>query len=774
MNYLADLMRLPEEMRTRRQWCVAGPDGKGTFKAPFQVGANHMASVTDPSHWSDFDAVIQSAHQLQQQHGQPYGVGYVIAEDDPFTIIDLDVKEDTPQDKLQRYWMIAQTLDSYTERSVSGKGLHIICRGAIGLGCRRDGAEMYSQERFMVCTGNVVLDRPVQEAQHWLNILASEMRGPDTSAELAEVESELTDLEIVEKLAGAINGDKFTELCKGDWTAMGYPSQSEADLALMSMFCFHSRSNEQCRNLFRMTALGKRNKATRDNVYLNRTLKIVRGRQEREHNVETHGAAVAAALIASATPIPVPPAAAAVEGPGVVAGEELREESPMPAPVGELDWPPGMLGAVAAYIYQCAPRPVKEVAIIAALGLIAGIAGRTYQLPQSGLNVYLVLVARSAVGKEAMHSGIARIVQELMGGVPGVINFVSYADFASGPALAKAVAENQCFVNVSAEFGRKLKRLAQEDGRDGPMAQLRTVMTNLYQKSSIESIVGGLGYSDKEKSVASVSGVAYSMIGETTPTTFYESLTESMMEDGFLSRFTIIEYAGDRPPIQMTHPPLMQEQLKTALSQLVASAEANQVIWLNRTDEAALILHNFNLECDKQINSTVDEAWRQMWNRAHLKVLRIAGLLAVADNHVHPVIHPHHVQWALDLIRRDIGVMARRIAGGDVGTGDAPRERKLLSLVDAYMRNPVSSSYNIPPAMHKAGIISRSYFQIRVQRIGSFTGHRMGATKAMDDAIRSLVDSGYLQEVGRDKLVEQYGFHGKAYRIVTAPHMPHH
>ena len=304
-------------------------------------------------------------------------------------------------------------------------------------------------------------------------------------------------------------------------------------------------------------------------------------------------------------------------------------------------------------------------------------------------------------------------------------------------------------------------------------------MTNLYQKSGPASVVGGLTYSKSEDNIASVSGVAYSMIGETTPGTFYDALTESMMEDGFLSRFTIVEYTGDRPAAN-NHPQLVPEdalveqcisimiQCKTLMGNRAAP------IGVLRDENSARLMVDFDSECDVQINSTQDESWRQMWNRAQLKMMRIAALLAVGDNPIRPVITEQHTLWALDLVRRDIKIMQRRIESGDIGSGDGARERKIIMIIKEYIQHPASLGYKIPDGMREAGIVPRSYLQIRTARVGSFYNSRNGASRALDDTLRSLCDSGYIMEVDKVKLSEKYNTTSKSYRVVSLPDFSQH
>jgi len=89
------------------------------------------------------------------------GVGFVFSSDDPYTGIDLDKCRNPETGQIEESAQgIIEQLDSYTEASQSGTGVHIIVRGWLpqGNGARRrtGGIEMYDAGRFFVMTGQVL------------------------------------------------------------------------------------------------------------------------------------------------------------------------------------------------------------------------------------------------------------------------------------------------------------------------------------------------------------------------------------------------------------------------------------------------------------------------------------------------------------------------------------------------------------------------------------------------------------------------------------------
>lgn len=783
---------IPDALKTRRQWCVSNPNDPdvGSRKAPRiarTFGA--LASVQKPENWSTFREAALFAYERN------WNIGYVISKEDNVCCVDLDVKgpEEYPNEpirwttseEIDRHKEFIERLDSYTELSANGKGWHVWVHASTGQGAKHNHVEIYSQERYIICTGNVVKPIGLSNRQELIEASVAQIRelqGNNEKIDLVEIPQVLSDEDLWSRALQAANSKKFIDLCKGDWQSLGYKSQSEADLALLSIFTFYSKSNEQCRRLFRLTELGRRKKAAENNRYLDETLKLIRARQDAQDRIELSllerqaekvlkaaQAAAAAPAIAPAVrapaPAPVAPVAPAIALP---AGNGTITLPPLPE--GQLEWPPGLVGEIAKYIFDNAPRPVKEVAIVSALGLMAGIVGLGWTLPQTGLNLYVILVGRSAVGKEAMHTGISSIVSSVMRQNP-LFSFTDFNDYASGPALQKAVARNRCFVSVSGEWGHTLQKLAESD-HNPTASSLRRVMTHLYQKSGPGSMVGGITYSNKEENISSVDGVAFSLIGETTPAKYYDSLTQSMMEDGFLSRFTMVEYTGDRPKLKADDPLPPSEELTTRIAELsktaIARMSPNGSIRVQRDEDARILFALYDEHCDNEINKTPDnEAWRQMWNRAHLKALRIAAILAVCDNDTNPIITMKYGLWAIDLINRDIELMKRKFNEGDIGNNDATRERKIMALCKDYLVKPLPDGFALTTQMKKNAVITRQFLQTRTSNYAAFYKHPIGATRAMELTIKSLCESGKLKELDRKIGIESYGHHGKLYQILT-------
>lgn len=239
---------IPAELRDRPQWCLAGRD-----KAPRTLSGGY-ASCTDRTTWTDFDSASRGAAE------RGWDIGFMTTSDDPFTCIDLDIKEGTPAEHIERFNSMVEQFDSYTERSRSGKGLHIWLRGNIGRGRRnRDGVEVYSQERFIISTGNIVRDRPIEARADLLANLISLM-GPTQSTELRVWGDAVPDFSLA--VRASMDGGELGRLFAGDWKGR-YPTQSEADLALVKLLLPHCESPRECWQTFRLSKLGERKKAER-------------------------------------------------------------------------------------------------------------------------------------------------------------------------------------------------------------------------------------------------------------------------------------------------------------------------------------------------------------------------------------------------------------------------------------------------------------------------------------------------------------------------------
>lgn len=270
---------LPAALRDRPQWVLAGAD-----KRPLTADGR-AASSTDPNTWTDFDTACRAA-AAKGMH-----IGYMLHESDPFACIDLDVRDGTPREYIERFQKIVATFDSYTERSRSGKGLHVWVEGKIGRGSKRDGVEVYSQERFIICTGDTYIDRPVANRQELLGKLASEMR-PSTSTEIQLDGDDAPDWSLA--AFAAQDSGELGRLFAGDWQGR-YPSQSEADLALVKLLLPHADSSRECWLTFRLSKLGERDKAGRLD-YARATLSLATQHLANDAAQVQHGQQIAESL----------------------------------------------------------------------------------------------------------------------------------------------------------------------------------------------------------------------------------------------------------------------------------------------------------------------------------------------------------------------------------------------------------------------------------------------------------------------------------------------
>ena len=737
------LSNIPAELRAFNQWVVSSAN-----KNPLNPRTGSAASVGDPSTWGTFEEAIHAGYQ---------NVGFVLTKEDPYCIIDLDAP--ITEEQALRHRAIVANLYTYQELSQSGTGIHIVCRGSIPSGVRRDKVEIYSDGRYMIFTGKVINQAPIMDHAQALLNMHSQMAST-VVAELEELSPSFGDEELYETGQSAANGDKFAALFSGD--IGNYPSQSEADFALLSMLAFYSKSNEQVRRVFRMSRLGQRDKATRNDDYLNRALSKIRARQQAVPHVDL------SALLANINaPVAqqlelLPPSPPPEFLPPPPAPETQSEALPPPPPAHDVLFPPGMVGDMAAYFYSSAVRPVREMALCAALALTAGLLGRQFNISHTGLNLYLVLLAKTGTGKESMANGINALLHQLNPQVPNVMEFLGPAQFASGQALTRLLDKKPSFVSIQGEMGLTLQQVCAHDAT-APNIQLRKVLLDVFGKSGWNQTLQASVYSDSEKNTSAVRAPNVTILGESTPESFYQALDTSHIAEGLVPRFLVVEYTGDRVPLNPNafHAPdaNLLRQLQQAMQATLTMKANDTCCPITQDSQGKRLLSDFNELADAKINQGDNDLLRQLWNRAHLKALKLAGLVAVGVNPNGPMVTAEIARWAIDFVTKEIEGMLSKFSSGEVGTGDHKSANELLKCLEKWetLTQAQRQGYQVPSVFFdKPHVIPYSFIRRYLGSRASFRNHKLGAVKAIDASLDDALKTGTIGKLSFEQAKTEF------------------
>ena len=246
---------IPVEMKGLKQWVIWGKNEEEP-KCPYSPLSPVAAKANDSATWGTFDEAVAARSALGRG-----GIGFEFGVT-PGGIAGIDLDHVLNEAGELAGWAseIVEAMDSYTEYSPSGRGLHILCRitepmSGFCVAHKKpvDGGgviEVYDSGRYFTVTGQVYGERKALNERtealkkicsKYLAAPAPESRKEKPLRSAQERNSAgadvLTNAELWERMFDASNGREIWALYRGNTEAYG-GDESRADMALCTHLAF--------------------------------------------------------------------------------------------------------------------------------------------------------------------------------------------------------------------------------------------------------------------------------------------------------------------------------------------------------------------------------------------------------------------------------------------------------------------------------------------------------------------------------------------------------
>lgn len=238
------------------------PEKNKWKKEPINARTGGKAMSNNPTTWSDFDTACKAV----DKYGCA-GIGVMFGKG----LMGIDIDDCVSDGRITPEARdIISKVKSYTEYSVSGKGIHILVFGDLPPGGRRKGnVEIYSEGRFFTLTGNLYQGQFIKmskkdDAQAGIDdvhktYFKSDKKPTEAAPTLKRTELKLSEQEIVKKVEATQWGK---ELYSGNgWGSnprlceKGRPDNTRADIALVGKIAYFTQDRAMIDRVFRSSAL---------------------------------------------------------------------------------------------------------------------------------------------------------------------------------------------------------------------------------------------------------------------------------------------------------------------------------------------------------------------------------------------------------------------------------------------------------------------------------------------------------------------------------------
>ena len=342
---------------------------------------------------------------------------------------------------------------------------------------------------------------------------------------------------------------------------------------------------------------------------------------------------------------------------------------------------PGVLGDVVEYSARTCIKAQPQFDVQAALALGSVVMGRRFITDNRNMTgLYFLNVAKTGTGKEHANTVIEDVLE-----AAGLIDLRGPNGYTSATGVLSTLKDRPCHLTVIDEFGAYLKSTAAKGNQHRADAMVMLMEAFGRQTKTLRNLgYSTVGLNDAQKKSLSIAirSPSITMIGMTTPETFYESIGSRDVASGFLNRLLIVE---SKRPRSLSRTPEKIDVPADVISWARAAAEAHAEDSGNLSDnghefppDPVLVpftarARDLLREYERTITDRQNEADKgggglsDMMNRSREIAMRLS--LIVAHSLGEREINDTAVQWAIDYVdfylRQTLDAMSANISEGD-------------------------------------------------------------------------------------------------------------